>query len=120
MRTLQSLVSGEIPWEAPRAARLSQARRWKPGEPEGPVRGGKHRAEVEPCGPGPRGVDAGVCRVSRDARGLGCGGGPSGTPLGLVLVPAGSAGLRGPGASRTKLPLDRGPAPGDPSVGQGL
>lgn len=99
--SLQSLVSGEILGGEPHiAARLSQTRRWRPGEPEGPVRGGKHRAEVEPCGPGPRGWTQ-ECASIQGCSGAGGGrGGPSGTPLGLVLVPAGSAGLRGPGASR--------------------
>ena len=98
--SLHSLWSGEILGGEPHiAARLSQTRRWRPGEPEGPVQGGKHRAEVEPRGPGPLWVDAGVCQYPGMLGGWG-GVGWAFTPLGLVLVPAGSAGLRGPGASR--------------------
>ena len=41
------------------------------------------------------------CASIQGYLGAGVGGGePPGTLLGLVLVPAGSAGLRGPGASR--------------------
>lgn len=76
--SLQSLVSGEILGGEPHiAARLSQTRRWRPGEPEGPVQGGKHRAEVEPCGPGPRGWTQECASIQGCS---GAGGGRGGLP----------------------------------------
>lgn len=111
--SLHSLWSGEILGGEPHiAARLSQTRRWRPGEPEGPVQGGKHRAEVEPRGPGPLWVDAGVCQYPGMLGGWGGVGWAFWHPAGPG---AGASRLRWPpwarSFQRTKLPLDRGPAP---------
>ena len=104
------------------AAPLSQTRRWRAGEVEGPGQADKDRAEMEPVAPGPLWLDAAMCQYPGVLGGWGWAGRgePPGIPLGLVLVPAGSASLCGPELPEDKTACgQRTCPPSDPSTGQG-